>query len=137
MRIKYGRKSSNSSNFVVETMILMSSGCEVRIESTTKLTFVTASRISRDSSCRTTWPIDSRINLTHTLPYGKKSNFVHSQAVGMQTLSKHLGPALTLVPITSHLVTPSVPNISKLYPHLHIQKYTEPLSHHMLKVSPI
>ena len=72
-----------------------------------------------------------------TLLDGKKSNFVQSQAVGMQKLSKHLGPALTLVPITSHLVKLPVPNISKLYPHLHIQKYNEPMSHHIPKESRI
>ena len=43
--------------------------------------------------------------------------------------SKHLGPALALMVITNHLVKLSVPNISKLYPHLHIQKYNEPMSH--------
>ena len=51
----------------------------------------------------------------HTPPDGRKSNFVHSQTVGMQKLSKHLGPALHLMTITNYLMKHSVPNISKLY----------------------
>ena len=40
---------------------------------------------------------------SHSLLYSKKSNFLHSQVVGMQKLSKHLGPALVLVTIMNQL----------------------------------
>ena len=74
----------------------------------------------------------------HTLLDGKKANFVHSQAVGMQKTFKPSRASVNTCAYYELLgETFQCLIFPKLYPHLHMQKYSEPMSHHISKVSPI